>query len=102
MQSSTIRFVLELGVLGAGLILLLHWRFYSDARSVAADDPGFWGALGAGWAGVTAVIVVAAFYADLLVSPAIAYPFMYFTGLLAAHRVRHAFGAQPVAGLVAT
>ena len=102
MQTSMIRFVLELGVLGAGLILLLHWRFYRDARSVAADDPGFWGALGAGWAGVTAVIVVAAFYADLLISPAIAYPFMYFTGVLAAHRVRHALGAQPVAGLVAT
>lgn len=87
-QSSGILFLVELGLLGIVLLLLLHALVLFDASALARSSAGMWGALGVGWAGVTTVVVLSCLYTDPVVSPGISYLYWYFSGLLAAHRVR--------------
>jgi hypothetical protein len=88
LQSSASVFILEIGVLGLGLSLLIDYLIYRDARVVAETDRGLVGVLAAGWAGVTGVIVIATFYIPLGAVDAISFLFWYSSGLVAAHRVR--------------
>jgi hypothetical protein len=82
------RVVLELGLLGVGLTLLLFWMIYRDARVVAARDDGLMGSLAAGWTGVTALIVIGFFYKDLIMVEGLTVPFWLYSGIIAAHRTR--------------
>jgi hypothetical protein len=86
--SSASVFILEIGVLGLGLTLILDFLIYRDTRVVAEANSGLVGMLAAGWTGVTAVIVIATFYTTLNASEAISFLFWYFSGLVAAHRMR--------------
>jgi hypothetical protein len=97
LKSAASLFILEIGVLGLGLVLVLYVLIFRDARVVAETDDRIWGVLGAGWAGVTAVIVVATFYKNITGSEAISYLFWYFSGVIAAHRVRMARVVVPAA-----
>jgi hypothetical protein len=86
--SSASVFILEIGVLGLALTFTVDYLIYRDACAVAEADRGLVGALAAGWAGVTAVIVIATFYIVFGACDAISFPFWYFSGLVAAHRMR--------------
>ena len=81
-------FILELGALGLALVLLTYFLIYQDARVVADAEDDLKGVLALGWMGVTAVIVLATFYKNILFSETISYLFWYFSGVVAAHRVR--------------
>jgi hypothetical protein len=97
LKSAASLFILEIGVLGLGLVLALYALVFRDARRVAETDDRTWGMLAAGWAGVTAVIFVATFYKNITASEAISYLFWYFSGVIAAHRVRAARLVVPAA-----
>jgi hypothetical protein len=88
LQTTFTRLVLEIGLFGSCLVLLLYWMIFKDARIVAAHDQSFIGALALGWAGFTAVIVVANFYKELVGSDALSCLFWYYSGLIAAQRLR--------------
>ena len=90
LKSSASVFILEIGLLGLALALLIDYLIYRDSRIVAEADGGVIGTLAVGWAGVTAVMVMATFYAPIAVSEALSYLFWYFSGVVAAQRVRGA------------
>jgi len=87
-QTTAALLILETGILGLTLVFLLHVMIFRDAKVVAARDEGIRGALAAGWTGVMAVLMISMFYKEMIPSGAIAFPFWYFAGLIAAHRMR--------------
>jgi hypothetical protein len=86
--------MLEVGILGLALVLLLHWLIFLDSLAVARRDPGILGAVAMGWTGVTAVLVIGFPYVGIITFPAMSYLFWYFSGLLAASRMRAAVTAE--------
>jgi len=86
---------LELGLLGLGLVLLLHWLIFRDSVAVARSDDGMVGTLAAGWAGVSAAIVMGMLYSSALESATLSYLYWYFSGTIAAFRMRSLFGDRP-------
>ncbi len=93
LKSAASIFILEIGLLGLALTLMIDYLIYQDSRVVAEADAGVIGTLAIGWAGVTAVMVLATFYAPIPVSAALSYLFWYFSGVVAAQRVRLSQGA---------
>ncbi|HTT02845.1 MAG TPA: hypothetical protein VMG11_12245 [Steroidobacteraceae bacterium] len=81
-------FMVEIGVLGLALVLLLYWMIVRDAVAVAAHDRTIIGALALGWVGVTSVIVMATFYKNIHAFESLSYIFWYFSGVIAATRTR--------------
>jgi hypothetical protein len=88
--SSTTRFLLEIGVLGFVLTLVFFLMVFNDARAVAAKDKGLLGALALGWTGVVATMVLGIFYKDPVAFGSLTYLYWYFSGVIAARRVRGA------------
>ena len=88
LQSTASALILETGLLGLGLVLMLYLMIFRDARAVAHHDPGLSGALAVGWSGVVAVIGVATFYTEMMASSAISFLFWYFSGVVVARRMR--------------
>jgi hypothetical protein len=86
--------LLELGVLGLALVLFLHWLIFLDSLAIARRDPGILGAVAMGWTGVTAVLIIGFPYVGIVTFPAMSYLFWYFSGLLAAARMRSAVSAE--------
>jgi hypothetical protein len=86
--TSASAFLLEAGILGVALILLLHWLIFRDALFVARHDHGLVGILAQG--SVASVIIVTAglFYVALHVSEAASYMFWFLAGLISARRER--------------
>jgi len=93
-QTSIILFLLEIGVAGLLLAWLVLYLIFADSQALRQRDDAFWGGLAAGWCGVVAVVLASAFYAELLQSPGISYPFWYLSGLIAARRLRLAAAAR--------
>ncbi|MFO1378443.1 MAG: hypothetical protein U1F14_15715 [Steroidobacteraceae bacterium] len=87
----------ELGLLGLALAWLLHWRVFSDARSVAAGGSGLLSAVAMGWCGVVALVTVGYFYKSLIVYDSMTTLFWYFSGLIAAERMRREVDAERAA-----
>jgi hypothetical protein len=85
--------VLELGMGGFALILVLMWLVYRDARSVSRHHDGIIGAVAAGWVGVTVLMVISILYMPLITQTSLSYLFWYFAGLIAAGRMRRAVDA---------
>jgi hypothetical protein len=79
---------LETGLFGLVLVYVLYWLIFRDARYVVERDKSLQGAIAVGWTGVSAVIVIATFYTNTIASPAISMLFWYFSGMMAAQRVR--------------
>jgi hypothetical protein len=88
MMLSYSRYILELGITGVLIVLLVYAMVFGDARRLARVDPGLHGALAAGWTGVTAVLVLGMFYAKLETFSAISYLYWYFSGVIVAQRMR--------------
>jgi len=92
-QSSGAAFLIEAGVLGLGLVLLLYWLVFIDSLHLALRDRSIFGTLALGWVGITAVMAVGTFYKTLHAFESLSYLFWYFSGLIAAHRQRLALAA---------
>jgi hypothetical protein len=88
LRSSASSFILELGLLGLALTLLINFLIYQDSRVVANRGEGWIATTAAGWTGATAIIAMAMFYTTIDSSVAISYPFWYLSGLIAAQRMR--------------
>jgi hypothetical protein len=82
------RIVLELGFLGVALMSLFFWAVYRDSRFLARSNSDLKGAIAAGWIGAIAIVSMSMFYKDLTVPASISYLFWYFSGLIAADRMR--------------
>jgi len=80
-------FLLEIGVLGTGLVFVLYWLIFRDSLVVARLDPGFMGAFAAAWSGVVAMTALAMPYKTLYVFPSMSFLFWYMSGLVAARRM---------------
>jgi hypothetical protein len=88
LTSAFSRLVLELGLLGVGLILMLMWLIYRDAKAVANRDDNLTGAIAAGWVAVTIVMTISIFYKEIVAHASLSYLCWYFSGLVAAARMR--------------
>jgi hypothetical protein len=94
MQNALVRLLLELGVCGVLFVFLMYWLMFQDCRRVARSGNTLMAGLGAGWAGVVALTSMATFYVLLESFPQFSYVFWYFSGLIAAERMRLAFEVQ--------
>jgi len=97
-QSSAAAFLVEIGLLGTSLVLLLYWLIFRDAYVLSMQGSSIIGALALGWLGTTAVIAVATFYKTIHYFESLSYMFWYFSGLVAAERMRLTLNVRPVAG----
>jgi hypothetical protein len=89
-------FLIEIGILGTGLVFLLYWLIFRDALAVAQQDDSLTGWIAIGWTGVVALVVFGTPYKTIHVYGSLSYMFWYFSGLIAARRMRLALAA-PVA-----
>jgi hypothetical protein len=78
----------ELGLLGLFLLVCLYWLIYKDCRAVAAAGSPFMSGLALAWAGVTAIFVACLPYKSLIPYASMSFLFWYFSGLIAAERMR--------------
>jgi hypothetical protein len=94
--SSSAVFLLETGLLGSLLVVLFNGFVLGDSLAVARRDSGPMGALAAGWSAVIVVTFLGLFYLSLHIFESLAYLYLYFCGVTAAHRTRQG-PAQPSA-----
>jgi hypothetical protein len=85
--SSMSSFLLEIGILGTGLVFVLYWLIFRDSLTVARVDRGMMGAIAAAWAGITAITVIAMPYKTTYVFPSLSFLFWYMSGMVAARRM---------------
>ena len=91
-------FLLETGVLGMGLILLLHWLVFRDSLELARLDHGIAGAFAIGWSGVVALMALSLFYVSIHLYESVTYLYWYFAGYVAAQRVARSREAHSMPG----
>jgi hypothetical protein len=96
-MSSGATFIIEIGVLGLGLVMILYWMILRDTFVVALHDSTIVGDIALGWLGFTLVIIVSTFYKSLQNFESLSYLFWYFSGMIAAQRLRLAFEPRPLA-----
>jgi len=78
---------------------VLYWMIFRDSITVARTDDSLAGLLAIAWSGITLLVVVATPYKNMHNYVSLSYFFWYFSGLIAARRMRIAFAAksrQPV------
>jgi hypothetical protein len=95
MNTAFARLALEIGILGFGLVLLLMWHVYRDARSLAARSEGLTGAIGGGVAGITVVMVLSILYKDVVTQASLSYLYWYLAGVVAAASMRGTKSGMP-------
>jgi hypothetical protein len=86
----------EVGVLGLLAVFWLFWLIFRDSQLVAGDE-SLTGTLAVGWTGVVATMGLALFYKQVIASGALSFLFWYFSGLIAAHRMRLDLRVIPLA-----
>jgi hypothetical protein len=87
-------FLLEIGVLGTTLVFLLYWLIFRDAIALARVDDTLTGWIAVGWAGIVVLTVFATPYKTIHTFASLSYLFWYFSGLVAARRMRLAVGVR--------
>jgi len=97
LETSMACFLLETGVLGLALILLLHWILLKDALAVAREDGGLVGAVATGFVGTWIVNLLGAFYISTHTFDALPYLFWFFAGVIATRRTALIRQCQPFA-----
>jgi hypothetical protein len=88
LKSTVSLLIMEGGLLALGLALALNWLVFQDARVVARSGNDLTAALAAGWVGVAVTVALGSFYANLVAHEAISYLFWFFSGVVAARRMR--------------
>jgi hypothetical protein len=88
LQSSAALFLIEIGVIGVVLILLMHVMIFRDTLRVARHDSDVTGALALGFVSATIVLALGFFYGVIHVSPPLAYLYWLFAGVIAT-RAQH-------------
>jgi hypothetical protein len=73
---------------------VLYWLIFRDSVVVARSDDSLTGWIAVGWAGVTVLMVVATPYKAMHIYESLSYLFWYFSGLVAARRMRLAHAAR--------
>ena len=86
--------VSELGILGLLVVLGLYWQVYCDSRIVAASPDPIMGGIALGWTGVMVMMALCIAYKDFISFAPISVLFWYFSGLVAAARMRLGSVAQ--------
>jgi hypothetical protein len=89
---SVATFLFEIGILGTGLVLLLHGVVLMDGIYVAKRDRGLMGTVALGYVGVWFTVTIGLFYATLHAFESISFIFWFFSGLFAARRQRLVLG----------
>ena len=92
--SSAAAFLVEIGLIGLALVFMLDWLVFRDALFVARHDRTLIGAVALGWVGFTIVMVISTFYKDVKAYDSLSYLFWYFSGVIAATRMRLELQAQ--------
>jgi hypothetical protein len=87
-------FILEIGIFGTALVFVLYWLVLRDSLAVARMDNSLTGWIAVGWAGVAVLVVVATPYKGMHTYGSVSYLFWYFSGLIAARRMRLAHAMQ--------
>ena len=85
--SSVSQFLWEIGVLGLILYFIFFYMLYDDARRLSKGE-GILAQLALGWTGVIAIATLALFFRIIFEDGAIAYPFWFYAGMIAANAVR--------------
>jgi hypothetical protein len=85
--SSVSQFLWEIGVLGLIIYFLFFYMLYNDARRLSKGE-GVLARLALGWTGVIAIGTLALFFRIFFEDSAIAYPFWFYAGMIAASAVR--------------
>jgi hypothetical protein len=98
MNTSFARLALEIGIVGFGLVMLLMWHVYKDARRVAIASGGQMGALGGAMAGTTVVMMLSILYKDTVSQTSLSFLYWYLAGVVAAANMRalHTNSAQRI------
>ena len=99
--SSLTSFMLEIGMLGTGLVFVLYWLVFRDCLVVARCDGGLLGAFAAAWAGIAAMTVISMPYKTIHAFPSLSYFFWFYSGLVAARRMVLAREPAPDTGSAA-
>jgi hypothetical protein len=79
-------FLIELGLLGTLMVVVLYWLVFTDALAVMKEDTEQTGAIAAGWVGVIAVMGIAEFYNVTHGYASLSYLYWYFAGVVVARR----------------
>jgi hypothetical protein len=87
LQTSFTSFILEIGALGVGLLLVLYLLLLADALAVSRSADVF-GGLAVGWIGVTALLIASLFYSNVHMADSLSYLYWYLAGTIAARRMR--------------
>lgn len=96
--SSAATFLLETGTLGLLCVLGLHMLILRDSLFVAQNSDTLTGALAVAWVAVVAIATLTLFYSPTYVFESLSYLFWYFSGVIAAQRMR-LFVAEPAKGM---
>lgn len=88
MQGAANRVILELGLLGFGLVCLLMVFIVLDSLHVARAGSGLIAGIALGWTGVTAAVAFGMFYSDFIPFGVVSFMYWYFSGMIAAERMR--------------
>ncbi len=84
-------FMLEIGILGTGLVVLLNWIILADTIAVArADGTTLTGSIAVGWTGVVILISITLTYNVVQAAESISYLYWYISGIIAARRMQMA------------
>jgi hypothetical protein len=87
MQASSVSgFLVELGLFGTALILMLHIAVLRDCIFVGRHDEGLRSAISAGMVGVLVVVTLGLFYTMTHTYESVSYMFWLFAGIVAARR----------------
>jgi hypothetical protein len=88
LMSAASTYILEIGLLGFGIILLFCWLVFRDTRYLIRRDEGLIEAFAVGWTGVIATMMLGLFYNDALLHGSLTFLFWYFSGVIAAEKMR--------------
>lgn len=80
-------FLLEFGVFGLIIIVVLFWMQFRDTLAVSNRDPSIVGALAAGWNGVVVIFAIDVVYTIFHEFVSVTYLYWYFSGLICARCV---------------
>ncbi|HEY6456419.1 MAG TPA: hypothetical protein VIY90_14190 [Steroidobacteraceae bacterium] len=87
-ETTAATFLVETGVLGLALVLLLHFLVLQDTLVLARQGEQLLGVIACGWTGAWIVITIGNFYIPCHIYDSVSFLPWFFSGLIAARRQR--------------